>query len=98
MGDEDTVTVLDILYEASEIEQLKTNKVPLSTEEREMVMSSKAIWHHGPKGAPSPAVWKSVCPKSKKVTYVTNTHRAYNTASTCKSCIEKYHSFIKKTR
>jgi hypothetical protein len=72
------------LAKPSEFSSLKKNKVALSSEERDEVMKRKAIWHHGPNGEPSPAVWKSINPMTKKVTYVTNTHRAYNTASTLK--------------
>lgn len=86
----------EILFEVK-IDALKKNKKPLSDDERELVMSKKATWHHGNKGTPSPAVWKSVCPKTGKTTYVTNTHRAFNIASTCKGAISRYHSFIKGT-
>lgn len=86
-----------ILTESSEFKDLQKNKQPLTAEERKIVMDKKAVWHHGPDGAPSPAVWKSVNPKTKKVTYVTHTHRAYNTAPTLKGAIGRFHSFIKST-
>lgn len=90
--------VLQDLFEAGdEFKSLKSNKVALSPEERKMCLDQDAVWHHGPGGAPSPAVWKSVNPRSKKVTFVTNTHRAYNTASTLKGAIGRYHKFIKDT-
>jgi len=81
----------------SEFETLKKNKKPLTDDERKECMDCKAVWHHGPNGEPSPAVWKSVNPDSGKTTFVTNTHRAYNTASTMKGAINKYHNFIKGT-
>lgn len=81
----------------SEFQKLKDNKVPLSKEERALVMERKAVWHHGPGGKETPAVWKSVDPKTKKATFVTNTHRAYNTAPTLKGAIGRYHKFIKGT-
>ena len=81
----------------SEFQKLKDNKVALDKEERAEVMKRKATWHHGPKGKLSPAVWKSVNKKTGKKTYVTNTHRAYQTAPTLKGAIGKYHSFIKST-
>jgi hypothetical protein len=87
----------ELLLEASEFKNLQKNKVPLTDEEREEVMKSKATWNHGPNGEPSPAVWKSKDKKTRKVTYVTNTHRAFNTATTLKACINKYHNFIKGT-
>lgn len=73
------------------------HRTPLTPEERSLVMERKAIWHHGPDGAPSPAVWKSVNPKTGKTTYITNTHRAMNTAPTLKGAIGRYHKFIKGT-
>ena len=89
-------TFKEFLAEAAKFETLEKNKKPLSDEERKLVMDRKAVWHHGQNGAPSPAVWKSVN-KDGKTTYVTNTHRAYNTAPTLKGAIGKYHSFIKGT-
>lgn len=80
----------------STFQKLKDNKVPLTSEERAEVMKSKAVWHHGLGGSPSPAVWKSD-DKNGNVTYITNTHRAYNTAPTLKGAIGRYHKFIKST-
>ena len=80
----------------SAYERLKKNKKPLTDEERELVMKRKAVWHHGLNGEESPAVWKSV-DKSGKTTYITATHRAYNTATTVKGAIKRYHDFIKGT-
>lgn len=88
----------DLLTEKkSEFKKLEDNKVPLTDEEREKVMDADATWNHGPNGAPSPAVWKSKNPKTGKITYITNTHRAYNTAPTLKGAIGRYHKFIKGT-
>lgn len=81
----------------SEFENLKDNKVPLTDEERKKVMDADAVWHFSPGNKPSPAVWKSKHPKTGKITYVTNTHRAYNTAPTLKGAIGRYHKFIKGT-
>lgn len=81
---------------ASLYKTLKSNQVPLTKEERELVMSRKAIWHHGPNGEPSPAVWKSI-DKNGNITFITNTHRAMNTAPTLKGAISRYHKFIKST-
>jgi len=75
---------------------LQKNKVKLTPEERAKVMESKAVWHFNG-GGPSPAVWKSVDPKTGEVTYVTNTHRAMNTAPTLKGAIGRFHKFIKGT-
>lgn len=80
----------------SHFEVLKKNKVPLTPEERQRVMDSKAVWHHGPNGEETAAVWKSV-DKSGKATYVTATHRAYNARPTLRGAISRYHKFIKGT-
>ncbi|KKM60991.1 hypothetical protein LCGC14_1536270 [marine sediment metagenome] len=80
----------------SKFQKLEGNKKPLADEERAECMKRKATWNHGPNGGETPAVWKSV-DKKGTVTYVTNTHRAYNAAPTLKGAINKYHSFIKGT-
>lgn len=80
----------------SKFQVLKDNKIVLTSVERNQVMKANATWHLGPGGKPSPAVWKSKDSKGK-LTYITNTHRAYNTASTLKGAISRYHKFIKGT-
>lgn len=80
----------------SKLAKLKDKKVALTADEREIVMDAKAVWHHGPNGEETPAVWKSI-DKKGKVTFVTDTHRAYNTAPTLKGAIGRYHDFIKGT-
>lgn len=87
---------LQELFEASEFKKLEKNKQPLTPEEREQCINSKAVWHFNGQGQ-SPAVWKSVDPKTGKKTYVTNTHRAYNTAPTLRGAIGRFHKFIKST-
>lgn len=84
------------LCEDDNFSYLAAHKQPLTAEERDEVMRSDAIWHHGVKGEPSPAVWKAVDRKGN-VWYITNTHRAYETASSLKGAIKLYHSFIKGT-
>lgn len=79
----------------SPFEKMKDNKVPLTPEERTECMKAKAVWHQGPGGAASPAVWKSVHPDTKKVTYVSSTHRCYQQADTLKGAIAKYFSVVK---
>jgi len=85
----------EVLFE-SKFEKLEKNKIPLTDEERDEVMKAKAVWHHGPNGKPSPAVWKSKT-KDGVITYVTNTHRCFQTASTLKGAINKYHTVVKQT-
>jgi len=75
--------------------RLQKGRKKLSDEERSRCMGAKAVWHHGPQGQATPAVWKSVV--DGDTWYVTNTHRAYNIASTLDGAIERYHSFIKST-
>jgi hypothetical protein len=80
---------------APRIDTLKNNKKNLTDEERARVMEAKAIWHHGPKGEPSPAVWKSEV--DGETWFVTNTHRAFQAEKTLDSAIEAFHGFIKTT-
>lgn len=84
-----------LLRESPRMDTLKKNKKPLTDEERQLVMSKDATWHHGPNGESTPAVWKSVV--KGKTWYVTNTHRAYQAKPTIKGAINAYHSFIKTT-
>lgn len=84
-----------ILMESPEMKTLKKNKKPLTDKEKELVMSNDAVWHHGPNGQKTPAVWKSVV--NGKTWYVTNTHRAYQAKPTLKGAISIYHKFIKST-
>jgi len=84
------------LTEGTEFKILNKNKIPLSKEERKKVMNKKAVWHHGPNGEESPAVWKT-SDKSGKIWYVTNTHRAYQKRPTIEGAINIYHRFIKGT-
>ena len=74
---------------------LKENKIPLDPEERAECLKRKAVWHFNG-GGPTSAVWKSK-DSSGKITYVTNTHKAYNTAPTLKGAIGRFHDFIKST-
>ena len=80
---------------SSDFKTLKKNQVKLTPEEHAEVMERKAVWHmYG--GSASSAVWKSV-DKNGKVTYVTHTHRVFNTAPTLKGAIARFHNFIKGT-
>ena len=95
---DDTLHKLAFFKEAkkkSPFRILKDNRKPLTPEERALVMKRKAVWHHGPHGEQTPAVWKSVHPKTGVVTYVANTHRAYNARPTLVGAISRFHKFIK---
>ena len=89
----------------SDFDKLKDNKVPLTDEERKEVFAKDAVWSYASSKDPNTgktvqkvsAVWKSVHPETGKVTYITHTHRAYNTAPTLKGAISRYHKFIKGT-
>lgn len=87
---------IEFLTETSNFKKLQQNKKPLTKEERKLVMKKKAVWHHGLNGGETPAVWKSVDDKGN-ITYVTHTHRAYNTSRTLKGAINRFHTFIKGT-
>jgi len=76
------------------IKTLKTNKKPLTDEERKKVMDAGAVWHHGPGGAKSPAVWKAEV--KGKTWYVCNTHRAYQCKDTLAKAIKAF-DFIQTT-
>ena len=89
--------VSDILVEkVSEFQKLEKNKVALTPEERKECLKTKTVWNFSHLSSQTPAVWKSV-DGDGKVTYVTNTHRAYNTAPTLKGAISRFHKFIKST-
>ena len=84
------------------LEELKKYRVELTRDEFNEIMDRKAVWHHGPNGEETPAVWKAQDlsdPKSCKVSflYVTDTHRAFMTSPTLKGAIRNYHKVIKGT-
>lgn len=87
----------ELLVEGKDLPSLKKNKKPLTPDERAECFDKKAVWHFSHLDSPCPAVWKSVNPKTGDTTFVTNTHRAYNTASTLKGAIGRFHKFIKST-
>lgn len=87
---------MSLIKLASEFKKLKKNQVKLTPEERKEVMNRKAVWHFNGHGS-TPAISKSIDPKTNKVTYFTYTHRAYNTTPTLKGAISRFHSFIKST-
>ena len=80
----------------SHFKVLKENKVPLTEEERTRAHARKAVWHMSNRDKPTSAVWKSRN-RNGTFTYVTNTHRAFNTAPTLDGAISRYHKFIKST-
>lgn len=92
------------LKESKEFDSLKKNKVELTPEEKKKVFQKNAVWHNtysinpltGKKEKKNSAIWKAKDSKGN-VTYVTHTHRAYNTATTLDTIINKYHNFIKGT-
>ena len=88
------LTFLEFLIEKkkNEFEKLKDNQVNLTADERKVVKDRKAEWSDG-----RSAIWKSVNPKTNTTTYITHTHRAYNTASTLVGACNRFHNFIKGT-
>ena len=94
------------IYESkNEYENLKKNKIALTDEERKMIFARDAVWHYatsidpntGKKVRKVSAVWKSKNPKTGEITFITNTHRAWNKSPTLKGVINRYHRFIKGT-
>ena len=85
----------EILFESPNYDTIKKNKKVLTDEERKKVMDAGAIWHHGPGGKPSPAVWKGT-DGNGKMWYVCNTHRACAIEETLAKAIKKY-DFIEST-
>jgi hypothetical protein len=89
-----------VLTEGLKYKQAKKAQIPLDPEERKLCMDRKAVWNFnmgpGGKRKPSPAVWKH-SEKDGSIVFNTNTHRAWNQASTLKGAIKKYHDFIKGT-
>ncbi len=78
----------------SKFKNLKDNKIALDPEERKQAMSAGAVWHQGPNGERTCAIWKSR--DQGKSTYVCNTHRAYQAKPTLKGAIQAF-KFIKTT-
>lgn len=85
---------MEMLTESPRQETLKKNKKPLTDEERNEVMKRGAVWHHGPNGAETPAIWKAVV--NGKTWYCCNTHRAIQIKPTLKGAIKAF-DFIKTT-
>jgi hypothetical protein len=99
------ILIYSPLIKAQDFKKLNKNKISLSEEEREECFRRDAVWHYamsknpitGKKEMKVCAVWKSKDPKSGKITYVTNTQRAFQTSSTLKGAINLYHKVIKQT-
>jgi hypothetical protein len=80
---------------APPFDSLKKGKVKLTDKERGEVMKRKAVWHHGPGGSESSAVWKARV--GNRTWFVTNTHRAYNARPSLDGAVTAYHRGIKQT-
>lgn len=83
-----------LLLESPRFPALKQHQVKLTPEERAAAMKAGAVWHHGPQGEPTCAVWKSVV--KGKPWYVVNTHRCGQVKPTLKGAIRAF-SFVKTT-
>ena len=93
------------ITEGLRFKQAKKAQVPLEPEERKLCMDRKAVWNFHlsrdkktgeVRHNKTPAVWKHQEPDGK-IVYNTNTHRAWNQASTLKGAIKRFHDFIKGT-
>lgn len=89
------VALLHERERAPAMDVLKKGKVQMSDEERSEVMDREAVWHHGPDGEETPAVWKSEV--GDRTWYVTNTHRAYQARPSLAGAVSAYHRGIKQT-
>jgi hypothetical protein len=74
---------------------LKKHRIPLTDEERNLVISRKAVWHHGLDGEETPAIWKARS-KSGVILYGCNTHRAMQIKKSLQGAIKAF-DFIKTT-
>lgn len=95
-----------VKYTMKELQELRTE---MTKSELDEVFKRKAVWHHGPNGEETSAIWKAQDVKRSikeagnklapqvKFLYVTNTHRAMATSKTLEGAINKFHSFIKRT-
>ena len=88
------MSALEMILASPKIETLKKNKKKLTDEERDEVMKAGAVWHHGPDGEETPAVWKATV--DGKDWYCCNTHRAGEVKPTLKGAIKAF-EFIKTT-
>ncbi len=79
----------------SSFEILQKNKLALSDQERGEAMKAGAVWHHGPNGEETCAIWKGKDSQGKEW-YVCNTHRCYQKAPTLKGAIKNY-EFVQTT-
>jgi hypothetical protein len=81
---------LSILYESKtpEFKILKKHRIQLDDDERAKVMKAGAIWHHGPNGEPSPAIWKSKI--NGKIWYICNTHRCMAAKTTLDAILKEW--------
>lgn len=94
---EDITTGIESFKEKkSTFQVLKENRIPLSKEERDIVIKREAVWHHGPHGEETPAVWKSKNSKGE-IRFATNTHRAIAITKSLLGAIGRFHRFIKGT-
>lgn len=87
---------LEHLREALDFKALKKRKFALEPEEREQAIKAGAVWHPANHDKPVCAIWKSK-KASGEVVYGCNTHRVYQTASTLKGAIGKFHNVVKDT-
>lgn len=90
------VELLCLLSEGTyDYKKLKERKVPLTPEEREKAMKAGAVWHHGPNGEKTCAIWKSSDASGNQV-YGCNTHRCMQVKPSLEGAINAF-KFVKTT-
>ena len=83
-----------LVKKAGAYKNLRKFKVPLTPDEYKKVLKRDAMWRID--GSLISAIWKSMNPITKKVTYVSNTNKVYQDTSTLNGAINLYHKKIKE--
>lgn len=88
--------LIDLQEGTLDIKDVKKRKIPLEPTERKKAMDAGAVWHHGPNGKETCAIWKSK-KANGDIIYGCNTHRLWQYANTLDGAIKKFHDVVKDT-